>query len=347
MEKKKLQRIIGILVVVAFVIVLIPLLIGKKDAPPQQVATLTAPPFPEQQSSPATTPEASQDTVAQNNTGNSAVSPISTTDTNNSNAQNTATTSPANTVNPDVQDNDNGITPIASVESDTQSTVPATATPVNPTDANNTLAPSATQARPVAQNTNAISPASAADSTNNIKQQPTTLDSHPNVKYTDNTVEVTPALAESKPAQNTEEITPAVTNTINGAISPQAKVEKTAAVNTSTVKETKPAPIHKSLIAKKAGHFSEKDLANLKKPAWVVQMGSFKNKSNAHRLADQLRAAGFKAFTHEVTSSAGTIRTRVYIGPEFKEASALKLSTQVEQAIKLRGFVVPYKPLAL
>lgn len=328
MEKRKLQRIIGILVVVAFVIVLIPLLVGKKEAPPQQVATLTAPPFPEQQSSPA----ASQDAVAQNNTSTSTASSVSTTDTHSSSTQNTAATTSANTVNPDIQDDDNGITPITSTESTTQGTSPATATPVNSADANNTLAPSATQA------------AIAASPANNVKQQPMTPDSSANVKSTSNTA---PVSAKSQPIQNTKEITPTVADTSNDTLSSQATVEKTAVVNTPADKETNPAPARKSLMTKKTSHFSEKELADLKKPAWVVQMGSFKKKSNAHRLTDQLRAAGFKAFTHEVTSSAGITRTRVYIGPEFKEAAALKLSTQVEQAIKLRGFVVPYKPLAL
>ena len=50
MEKKKLQRIIGISVVVAFVIVLIPFLFEKKESPQQQASTL-APTLPEQQSS--------------------------------------------------------------------------------------------------------------------------------------------------------------------------------------------------------------------------------------------------------------------------------------------------------
>lgn len=344
MEKRKLQRIIGILVVVALVIVLIPLLFGKNDVPHQEVTTLTAPPLPNQQSSPAAAPEASQGTVAQNNTSNSTPPPINTTDTNNLNAQNTTANSSNNTITPNAQDN--GITPIASVESNTQSTAPTAATPINSTDANanNTLTP----AHPVAQNTSAISSANAADSANNTHQQPATPDSHPNVKYTGNTVEVTSAPADSNvPAQSTEEITPAVANAINGTINPQAKVEKTADINTPATKEIKPRRTHTNLITKKASHFSEKNVTNLKKPAWVVQMGSFKDKSNAHHLVDQLRTAGFKAFTHEVTSPAGTIRTRVYIGPEFKQASALKLSTQAEHAIKLRGFVVPYKPLAL
>lgn len=88
--------------------------------------------------------------------------------------------------------------------------------------------------------------------------------------------------------------------------------------------------------------------AELKKSAWVVQLGSFADKNNARRLADKLRAAGYKAFMKEVKAENGsTKQTRVYIGPEFKQASAMKLSKKIEQQMNLRGFIVLYKPLEL
>lgn len=85
------------------------------------------------------------------------------------------------------------------------------------------------------------------------------------------------------------------------------------------------------------------DLTKLKKSAWVVQMGSFRDKANARHLADKLRSAGYKAFMHEAKSGA----TRVFIGPEFKQTSAMKLSSDVERDTKMRGIVVIYKPLAI
>lgn len=101
---------------------------------------------------------------------------------------------------------------------------------------------------------------------------------------------------------------------------------------------------HKTVSVKKA----QEEITELKKPAWVVQLGSFNNKNNARRLADKLRAAGYKAFMKEIKTANGTVKqTRVYIGPEFKLASAAKLSKKVEQEMKLKGFVIHFKPLEL
>jgi cell division septation protein DedD len=60
-----------------------------------------------------------------------------------------------------------------------------------------------------------------------------------------------------------------------------------------------------------------------------------------------MRAAGFRAFMHDVKSAKNGPQTRVYIGPEYKQASAVKLSNKIEQQMKLRGFIVSFKPLEI
>ncbi len=47
MEKEKMQRIIGMMVIAAFVIIILPLLFGKSDLP-LQAKNIPAPPFPDQ-----------------------------------------------------------------------------------------------------------------------------------------------------------------------------------------------------------------------------------------------------------------------------------------------------------
>jgi len=97
--------------------------------------------------------------------------------------------------------------------------------------------------------------------------------------------------------------------------------------------------------------FKKKDkpvpIAKLNQPAWVVQVGSFKNKNNASNLVDKLRVSGFNAFAKEIKYQSGAVRTRVFIGPEFKLASANQLSNKLEKETKMKGIVVSYKPLAL
>jgi DedD protein len=106
--------------------------------------------------------------------------------------------------------------------------------------------------------------------------------------------------------------------------------------------EIKIKPVKKAVTH----HSSHHDLTQLKSAAWVVQMGNFKVKSNAIRLADKLRAQGFKAFTREIKSNHGD-SVRVYVGPEFKQASAASLNDKIEQEMKMRGVIVSYHPLEL
>jgi len=74
---------------------------------------------------------------------------------------------------------------------------------------------------------------------------------------------------------------------------------------------------------------------------WAVQIGSFSIRQNATKIADKLRAAGYKVFTREIKTAQGNIQTHVYIGPELQQANAIKLSSEVNQRLALRGFVLP------
>lgn len=106
------------------------------------------------------------------------------------------------------------------------------------------------------------------------------------------------------------------------------------------------APNKVPVQAKIAVNKPEKNIENLKKIAWAIKLGSFKNKINAVNLTNKLRAAGYHAFTREVTSKSGSFRI-VYIGPESERASALNLSKKVAQQVKIQGIIVNYQPLAL
>ncbi|MDR3478687.1 MAG: SPOR domain-containing protein [Gammaproteobacteria bacterium] len=86
------------------------------------------------------------------------------------------------------------------------------------------------------------------------------------------------------------------------------------------------------------------DLTKLKKTAWVIQLGSFKDKHNAERLTNSLRAKGYKAFTFETKSNG---QTRVYVGPEAKQVAASTLASKIEQDTNMRGIVLTFKPIEL
>ncbi|HLB42143.1 MAG TPA: SPOR domain-containing protein [Gammaproteobacteria bacterium] len=87
-------------------------------------------------------------------------------------------------------------------------------------------------------------------------------------------------------------------------------------------------------------------LIHLKGSVWVIQLGSFKDKSDALRLTNRLRLNGYKAFIQQVTTSFGN-STRVFVGPEYQQALAFELVQRLENHMHIRGVVVSYKPLTL
>lgn len=88
---------------------------------------------------------------------------------------------------------------------------------------------------------------------------------------------------------------------------------------------------------KKIAEFTE-----VKSTAWVVQLGVFREKNNALRLVNQLRANGYRAFI----ASTGEI-TKVFVGPENKQNLAHSLASRLETEMHIRGIVVNYKPFTL
>ncbi|MDR3491163.1 MAG: SPOR domain-containing protein [Gammaproteobacteria bacterium] len=119
-----------------------------------------------------------------------------------------------------------------------------------------------------------------------------------------------------------------------------AKPEAKSEAKTVLAKDTKSAEAVKAT----AGEKKSVNLAALKNPAWVVQMGSFRNKNNAARLTNALRSKGYKAFTYETKSNN---QVRVYVGPELKKVAAANLATKIKEDIKLEGLVLTYKPLEI
>lgn len=63
---------------------------------------------------------------------------------------------------------------------------------------------------------------------------------------------------------------------------------------------------------------------------WVVQVGSFAAAGSADALVEKLRAAGFPAFSEQVTLTGGTAY-KVRVGPEISRERALELERTLKQ----------------
>lgn len=308
MEKKTTQRIVGILVVIALVIILMPLLLDKNDAA-TQTASVKAPPFPDQP------PGAPPLTVAAEDKNAPSSIYISPEIADKINKVASAASKPIQQVIPEATQRE-------------ASAQPAAPQPAEPT-------------APVAKSVAEVSPPS------------TVTPATPTPAVTEPKFQTASAAEEVKSVEE-----PTITTTKTPA--PKMKVASKTDINwvkpkhvitTASAAHTKQTVKHVKIMTASAAHAKHKaqpvNMENLKKVAWAVQLGSFKNKDNARRLADRLRVAGYKAFMHDVKSAKGSTQTRVYIGPEYKQASAAKLSMQLEQKLKMRGFIVPYKPLEL
>lgn len=74
---------------------------------------------------------------------------------------------------------------------------------------------------------------------------------------------------------------------------------------------------------------------------WVVQVGSFRQKSNAVALRDRLKVAGYSAFEERVGSRSAPI-FRVKVGPERKRDRAMVLKRKLLAKQRLKGIVVSH-----
>ena len=72
-----------------------------------------------------------------------------------------------------------------------------------------------------------------------------------------------------------------------------------------------------------------------------MQVGAFGNATEAGKLRDRLRAAGFTAFTETVNSDKGAL-TRVRVGPVLSRAEADQLRAQLSAKAGVSGIVRPH-----
>lgn len=74
---------------------------------------------------------------------------------------------------------------------------------------------------------------------------------------------------------------------------------------------------------------------------WVIQVGSFSDKSNADSTLERLRKAGYDSFMQEI-KVGDKVLYRVRVGPEAERESAEKLQEKIAQGLKLQGQVQKY-----
>lgn len=73
--------------------------------------------------------------------------------------------------------------------------------------------------------------------------------------------------------------------------------------------------------------------------AWVLQLGSFSQESNANALVKQLHLRGFEAYARQ---DAAHHVTRVFVGPEIAQAKIQAINKKLQHDVHLKGVVRKY-----
>lgn len=147
-------------------------------------------------------------------------------------------------------------------------------------------------------------------------------------------VENEPSEADTETETKVETPTPPQNN--NQQVS-EWKVEEVAP--TVVVEEKKqPAEVTVATLSKpKPAVFSD--------PAWTIQVGAFKNKTNINALIKNLAKAGFKVYTTPREVMDGQL-TRVFVGPDVSKDKLETQLTRLKNVTKLNGKIVPFSPIS-
>jgi|TARA_R110001583_G_scaffold86499_1_gene225880 DedD protein len=79
------------------------------------------------------------------------------------------------------------------------------------------------------------------------------------------------------------------------------------------------------------------------KEAWVIQLGSFKHKSNVAELVAKLKHNGYTAFTRPIKTKQGPL-TKVFVGPELIKATLMKKIPALKKLTNVEGKIARFQP---
>ncbi|PKG85952.1 dedD protein [Colwellia sp. 75C3] len=137
----------------------------------------------------------------------------------------------------------------------------------------------------------------------------------------------------------------AIDEKVSGYSAPESS-KKTAKVKETLVKTTvTPTALPTVKPPVKIASKANKPLPEqaIAKEAWVIHLGSFKNKDNVAQLLKKLKAKGYIAFTKPIKTKQGTL-TKVMIGPELIKSSLDKKLPALNKLTGIQGKVAYFKP---
>ena len=113
-------------------------------------------------------------------------------------------------------------------------------------------------------------------------------------------------------------------------------------ISTNTAEEEKPADLPVAPAEKPQKKMSALDSQDLPE-AWVLQVASFQDKSNAQQLQKKLVAKELPAYVKVFNLPEGK-SYRVLVGPKLNKERAASMARQIEKDHGLKSMIMRYKP---
>ena len=145
-------------------------------------------------------------------------------------------------------------------------------------------------------------------------------------------------LSNDQANQNTTEVNEEnATDIINGE-----KTKITPAIKPQEIViNTTPEQINKTDIDKPL--LGQQPAKAINQEAWVIQLGSFKHKTNVAELVTKLKRNGYTVFTKPIKTKQGTL-TKVFVGPELIESSLAKKLPALKKLTNVQGKIARFQP---
>ncbi len=131
---------------------------------------------------------------------------------------------------------------------------------------------------------------------------------------------------------------PSPKTTIEQTKTAESAIKKEDSKAKTDIKDSKPKVIVSKPVEERRSR------PNYKAAAYVIQLGSFGNKTNANKLVNKLKKANYKAYLTNGKSNGKTIY-RVLVGPILKRNQAESKVSGITKLTGLKPIIVTYDPL--
>jgi len=108
-------------------------------------------------------------------------------------------------------------------------------------------------------------------------------------------------------------------------------------------KEIDPSPRSKNKSSIEKNVLGQQPAKAINKEAWVIQLGSFKHKSNVDELVSKLKSHGYTVFTKPIQTKQG-ILTKVFVGPELIKSTLNNKIPALKTLTNVQGKVARFYP---